>query len=131
LPNSIDSEIVSKHGLPPSPSTVYAFATTGTTTAHRNNQYKQVRIDYSDVLYFESQRDYVAIHLNNNSKALTLQSLSSFERELPPAQFTRIHKSYIISLSKIKQVEKNGVLVNGKTLPVGSTFKTRFEQALH
>jgi DNA-binding LytR/AlgR family response regulator len=113
------------------------LATTGTTTVTEKkyffvkSEYKQVRIDYSDVLYFESQRDYVAIHLNNNSKVLTLQSLSSFEKELPPALFIRIHKSYIISLSKIKQVEKNGVLVNGKALPIGITFKTRFDQALH
>ncbi len=94
------------------------------------SEYKQIRIDYADVLYLESLRDYVAIHLSNNNKILTLQSLSSFEKELPPQHFVRIHKSYIISLSKIKLIEKNTVSVNGKLLPVGNTFKAGFEKAL-
>jgi two-component system, LytTR family, response regulator len=110
---------------------------TGGTTAGTEKQYffvkseyKQIRIDYADVLYFESLRDYVAIHLANGNKILTLQSLSSFEKELPPQQFVRIHKSYIISVSKIKLIEKNSVSVNGKMLPVGNTFKAGFEKAL-
>jgi two-component system, LytTR family, response regulator len=94
------------------------------------SEYKQIRIDYADVLYFESLRDYVAIHLTNNNKILTLQSLSSFEKELPPLLFVRIHKSYIISLSKIKLIEKSSVSVNGKMLPVGNTFRAGFEKAL-
>lgn len=108
--------------------------TTGiTTTAEKNyffvkSEYKQIRIDYADVLYLESLRDYVAIHLAKNSKILTLQSLSSFERELPEQQFIRIHKSYMIALHKIKQIEKSGVLINGKILPVGVTYKARFEK---
>jgi two-component system, LytTR family, response regulator len=94
------------------------------------SEYKQVRIDYADVLYLESLRDYVAIHLTNNNKILTLQSLSSFEKELPAQLFVRIHKSYIISLGKIKTIEKSSVSVNGKMLPVGNTFKARFEKAV-
>jgi two-component system, LytTR family, response regulator len=94
------------------------------------SEYKQIRIDYADVLYLESLRDYVAIHLTNNNKILTLQSLSSFEKELPLRQFVRIHKSYIISLSKIKLIEKSSVSVNGKMLPVGNTFKAGFEKAV-
>jgi two-component system, LytTR family, response regulator len=94
------------------------------------SEYKQIRIDYTDVLYLESLRDYVAIHLTNNNKILTLQSLSSFEKELPPQLFVRIHKSYIISLGKIKTIEKSTVSVNGKMLPVGNTFKAGFERAL-
>lgn len=110
--------------------------TTGITTTTEKNyffvksEYKQIRIDYTDVLYLESLRDYVAIHLVNNSKILTLQSLSSFERELPEQQFIRIHKSYMIALHKIKQIEKNSVLINGKQLPVGITYKTRFEKGV-
>lgn len=94
------------------------------------SEYKQVRIDYADVLYLESLRDYVAIHLTDSTKILTLQSLSSFEKDLPAQLFVRIHKSYIISLSKVKLIEKSTVSVNGKMLPVGNTFKAGFEKAV-
>jgi two-component system, LytTR family, response regulator len=94
------------------------------------SEYKQIRIDYADVLYLESLRDYVAIHLTGNQKILTLQSLSSFEKELPPNLFIRIHKSYMIALAKIKRIEKNHVCITDKLLPVGNTFKAQFEKAL-
>ncbi|HAO46150.1 MAG TPA: LytTR family DNA-binding domain-containing protein [Ferruginibacter sp.] len=95
------------------------------------SEYKLLRIDISQVLYFEALRDYVAIHTADGNKVLTLQSLSSFEKELPAHLFSRIHKSYLISLSKISFIEKNRVVINNRFLPIGETYKTTFLQKIN
>lgn len=95
------------------------------------SEYKLLRIDFSQVLYLEALRDYVAIHTTDGNKILTLQSLSSFEKELPGHLFTRIHKSYLIALGKIGFIEKNRVVLGGKELPIGETYKASFLQKIN
>ncbi|HNF02802.1 MAG TPA: LytTR family DNA-binding domain-containing protein, partial [Ferruginibacter sp.] len=56
---------------------------------------------------------------------------SSFEKELPAHLFTRIHKSYLVALSKIRFIEKNRVVIAGKDIPVGETYKTAFLQKIN
>lgn len=92
------------------------------------SEYKLLRIDFSNILYFEALRDYVAIITADGNKILTLQSLTSFEAALPAETFARIHKSYIINISKIKSIEKNRVIINNTYLPVGETYKTAFQK---
>jgi len=92
------------------------------------SEYKLLRVDFEDILYLESLRDYVAIHMASGQKHLTLQTLSGFEKELPPSQFMRVHKSYIIALNKITVVEKNKVIVASAELPVGDTYRNAFRE---
>lgn len=95
------------------------------------SEYKLLRIDFNSILYLESLRDYVAIHLTDGSKILTLQSLSSFAQELPEHLFARIHKSYIVALNKINFIEKNKVAISNSHLPVGDTYKTAFHKKIN
>ena len=95
------------------------------------SEYKLLRIDFSQVLYLEALRDYVAIHTTDGNKILTLQSLSSFEKELPAHLFSRIHKSYLAAISKISFIEKNRVVISGRDLPVGETYKAAFLQKIN
>jgi two-component system, LytTR family, response regulator len=88
--------------------------------------YKFCRINYSDIIYLESLRDYVAIHLINGPKILSQERLSHFEKTLPSNRFTRIHKSYIVSIEKIIAIEKMQVSVGDTQLPVGDTYKEEF-----
>lgn len=88
-------------------------------------EYRIQKINYSDVLYFEGLRDYVAIH-TTSGKILTLQSMRSFEESLPPSQFIRIHKSYLIAINKIHTIEKNRVTIIGKRLPIGEVYCEKF-----
>ncbi len=89
------------------------------------SEYKLIRVEYADIIYLEALRDYVAIHTAKGQKLLTLQSLGSFEKELPAAQFARVHKSYIVSLSRISVVEKNRLLLNELIIPVGETYRAK------
>lgn len=95
------------------------------------SEYKLLRIDYSQVLFLEALRDYVAIHTADGNKILTLQSMASFEKDLPASLFVRIHKSYIITIPKISFIEKNRVGIADKLLPVGDTYKTNFLQKIN
>jgi DNA-binding LytR/AlgR family response regulator len=89
------------------------------------SEYRVIKIELKDILYLESLRDYVAIHINGG-KILTLQSLRSFEETLDPAKFMRIHKSYIIAIDKISAVERKRVVIGETYLPVGETYLAAF-----
>jgi two-component system, LytTR family, response regulator len=95
------------------------------------SEYKLLRIDFSLILYLESLRDYVAIHIAGGNKILTLQSMASFEKELPEHLFIRIHKSFIIALNKISFIEKNKVIITNIYLPVGDTYKINFQKRIN
>lgn len=85
---------------------------------------KVIKLNYNDILYLEGMRDYVCFN-TLSGKVLTLQSLSSFELELPAEQFLRIHKSFIIHLNKIQFIEKGYIAIGKARLPIGSVYEAR------
>jgi DNA-binding LytR/AlgR family response regulator len=89
------------------------------------SEYRIIKIELNEILYLESQRDYVAIH-TTTGKILTLQSLKSFEDALEGKNFLRIHKSYIIAIDKISAIERKRVVIQGTYLPVGETYLETF-----
>lgn len=93
------------------------------------SDYRMLRIDLSDILYLESLRDYVAIH-SSSGKILTLQSLRSFEESLPASHFIRVHKSYIIALSKIKSIERKRIVIGQEYIPIGDTYMDEVKKRL-
>ncbi|TXJ23300.1 MAG: response regulator transcription factor [Chitinophagaceae bacterium] len=94
------------------------------------SEYRIIRIELKDILYFESLRDYVAIHTISAGKILTLQSLRSFEEALDGKDFLRTHKSYIIAIDKISSIERKRVVIQGTYLPVGETYLDNFWKRL-
>ncbi len=94
------------------------------------SEYKMLKVYFKDVLYLEGLRDYVALH-TRQCKLLTLQSMKSFEQNLPPV-FVRVHKSYIVNTDEITSVNSNTVLVGNKIIPIGSVYaqniKGKFKQ---
>lgn len=88
--------------------------------------YKIQKINLGDILYFEGLGDYVAIHLADGTKVLTLEKMKDFEGELPSQNFIRIHKSHIIAVDKIGFIERNRVVINEKYLPIGNTYSAAF-----
>ena len=87
------------------------------------SEYKLLRVDYSNIKYLEGLRDYVVIHTVDGQKILTLQSLSFFEKELPPALFARVHKSFIVALQLIELIEKNTILLGKYIIPIGGAYR--------
>ncbi|UMB61204.1 LytTR family DNA-binding domain-containing protein [Lutibacter sp. A80] len=91
------------------------------------SEYKQLRIKLSDVLYFESLKDYIKIWLKDNPKPiLTLMSLKSLQQELPETQFMRVHRSFIVSLKNIKEIERSQIIINKQRITVSEQYKSKF-----
>ena len=93
------------------------------------SEYRIIKLWLKDILYFESLRDYVAIH-TPKEKILTLQSLRSFEESLPAHNFIRVHKSYIIPIDKIDAVEKKRIIINNTYIPIGDSYIDAFKNKL-
>ncbi len=86
---------------------------------------KLVKIILSDVLYIESARDYVKLFTIDKSY-ITRQTISSIEAMLSGKDFVRIHRSYIISVAKIKSFNHEIVEIGNKELPIGKLYRNSF-----
>lgn len=87
------------------------------------------KINYADLLYIEGQHEYVSFY--TRSKRITgLYSLKSLEDQLPPDQFVRIHKSYIVSIAEIQEIEPTSITVAGQKLPIGGSYRDTLMERL-
>jgi len=86
---------------------------------------KLYRIGYEEILFAESQGDYLTIH--TKEKKLTFyETMKSFLEQLPNSEFIRIHRSFLIAISKVDYVEGNIVKIGVKELPIGQSYKEDF-----
>lgn len=85
---------------------------------------KLVRIAWDDILFIEGQRDYLKFHLTGNRRIMTLLNFRSVEEQLPSNQFIRIHKSYVISASRIDSIGKTSVRIGERDIPIGESHKS-------
>lgn len=92
------------------------------------SDYKILRINFDDIKYIEGMNEYIRIHLTHSKPVMTLLSMKSIENQLPPDRFMRVHRSYIISLSKISVIERNHIVFDGKVyIPVSEQYKEKFQ----
>lgn len=95
------------------------------------SEYKTVQVDIDSILYVESRSEYVRIITDGGRPIMTLGSLRSYEEKLPADRFMRIHRSYIVNLSRIVAVErKHVVLPQDHVIPVGELYEERFRRYL-
>lgn len=96
------------------------------------SEYKLIQIPMNRILYVEGLKDYVRIFLDDPDRqpVLSLMSLKSLEDALPPSKFMRIHRSYIVQLSKIRVIERNRIVFGKQYLPVSESYKDRFQEYL-
>lgn len=87
--------------------------------------YKIIKVYVDDIIYAESMSEYIKIHLENEkTPMLVLMSIPKLLGKLPQNRFARTHRSYMVNLSKIKEVSKGAVLLeNGKVIPVGDNYR--------
>jgi DNA-binding LytR/AlgR family response regulator len=90
-----------------------------------------VKVSISDIRYVEAMSEYLKVWLDNQSKPIiTLLSMKKIS-EFLPNHFMRIHRSYIINLTKIQEVNKNRVIMDANTyLPIGDLYKDAFQTYL-
>jgi len=87
-----------------------------------NVQKKKVKILFSEIIYIESQREYIKI-VTTKKEYVSKISTHEMEDLLPANLFKRIHRSFIISISKIESYTAEEVEVNGTSIPIGRDYR--------
>jgi two-component system LytT family response regulator len=83
---------------------------------------KMIKINFSEINYIESFSDYIKFHLNDKI-IVTRETISSIEAKLPKNEFLRIHRSYIVSISKIESFTNEFIEIHKKALPLSRSYK--------
>ena len=100
-------------------------------TLFLKTEYRIVKVAIKDIRYVEAMSEYLKVHVENEPKPIvTLLSMKKMEERLP-GYFMRIHRSYIINLKMIQEVNKNRVIMDADTyLPIGDMYKEAFQAYL-
>ncbi len=89
-----------------------------------------IRIPLRDILYFENVADYVRIK-TNNGQHLIYSTLKSIDKKLPPELFVRVHRSYIVNLEKIVDIEENTLVIDRTVIPIGKAHRANLMSRLY
>jgi DNA-binding LytR/AlgR family response regulator len=100
-------------------------------TIFLKTEYRIVKVSISDIRYVEAMSEYLKVYLQGEAKPIvTLLSMKKMEERLPE-NFMRIHRSYIVNLNMIQEVNKNRIIMDADTyLPIGDMYKDTFQQYL-
>lgn len=83
---------------------------------------KMIKINFCEIQYIESLSDYIKIHLTDKT-ILTRETISSIEAKLPQNDFIRVHRSFIVSLSKIESFTNETIEIGKKEIPISRSYK--------
>ena len=83
---------------------------------------KMIKVDFTEITYVESLSDYIKIHTATTT-IVTRETISNFEAKLPPEQFLRTHRSFIIALKKIESYTNEQVIIKDKSIPISRGYK--------
>lgn len=93
----------------------------GTRVITVKSGWEKVRIGLSEILYVESVGNYVQFNLEGRT-VMARMTMSDVLQILPPSDFLRIHRSYIVSLKKVSKMSRTTVSISNKQLPRGEGF---------
>lgn len=88
--------------------------------------YGLTRIDLKDILFIEGLDDYLKIHLLHQPALVIRMTMKVMLEKLPAHAFVRVHRSYIVPLSKIDQVRNKTILIGAQEIPIGSSYEANF-----
>lgn len=108
--------------LPPptEPSRPYFFVKT---------EARLVKVAFGSVCYIEAMQNYSVLQLTEG-RLITLQPIHQLVHQLPPTQFVRVHKSYVVNLDQIDSVERSRIYIGQTIIPVGDTYRDDFYRRL-
>ena len=84
--------------------------------------YKLYKINYNDIHYIEGQHEYVSFY-TKDKRVTALYSLKTLEDMLPRDKFIRVHKSYIVNIDHISEIEQVSLTVAGHKVPIGGSYR--------
>jgi DNA-binding LytR/AlgR family response regulator len=84
----------------------------------------------ADILFIEGSGNYIKVHTQNDKPLMVLDKLTDLLEKLPPKQFLRVHKSFIINISHLTRIEGNMLFIRDKEIPISNTFKKELEEII-
>ncbi|PRX55403.1 LytR/AlgR family response regulator transcription factor [Flagellimonas meridianipacifica] len=90
------------------------------------SEYESVKINMEDIKYIQGLKDYLKIHTHQPKPILTLLSFKEIQTKLPSEQFMRVHKSFVVNISKIKSIQRSKIVIDDIRIPIGESFKESF-----
>ncbi len=91
------------------------------------SEYKLLQIDLDDIRYIEGLKDYVKIYTEQSPHPiLSLMNMKAIEQMLPTSRFIRVHRSFIVQKSKIREIERNRIVFGDIYIPIGDSYKQAF-----
>ena len=102
----------------------------------KDKEYLSVKADYkvslvriADIVYLESEGEYVRMHLADGTAITTLFRLKNMETTLPSELFMRVHRSYIVNLRMIRSYVKGRIYLSDEEyIPIGENYKEAFQE---
>ena len=91
--------------------------------------YEIMKMNLKDIELIEALDDYIKIYLKP-TPVLTLMTLKNILEKLPPRDFIRVHRSFIVPVAKIEKFSKTKLMVAGKEIPIGSSYNDVYDQLL-
>jgi DNA-binding LytR/AlgR family response regulator len=88
-----------------------------------------IELPTADILYAQSYGNYVKIFTTGKSHLASITT-NQLESILPQDHFVRVHKSYIVAIGKIEQVERDNIIMNNEKIPVGITYRRNLSRFL-
>lgn len=89
-----------------------------------------LKIDFNAIIYIESYSDYIKIH-TAKKVIVTRETISAIDAKLPKDQFLRIHRSFIVAISKISSFTSDHVVIKNQSLPISRSYKKEVQQRLN
>jgi DNA-binding LytR/AlgR family response regulator len=93
-----------------------------------NGVLKKLNVD--EILFLEAMGDYVKVHTGQKFHVLH-STLKSIEEKLPTNKFIRVHRSYIVALSKIDFIQEGVISIGKSSIPVAETYKASLNKKLN
>jgi len=81
------------------------------------------RITTDNIALVEAKGDYVLIKMDDNKQHIVRSTIKNIERRLSPKQFAKVHRSFVINVSKIVDIEDSGILINNQVVPISRNYK--------
>ena len=88
--------------------------------------YSLIKINYEDIVLIESLDDYLKIYLSNDKIIVARMTMKSMVEKLPATEFIRVHRSFIIPLSRINHVRNKIISISGKEIPIVGNYEEAF-----
>ena len=96
------------------------------------SEYKLLQINLDDIRYIEGLKDYVKIYTEQSPHPiLSLMNMKAIEQMLPTSRFIRVHRSFIVQKSKIREIERNRIVFGDVYIPIGDSYKQAFQDFIN